>query len=226
MAKKIEKWIKFASLDGSLRGWAPASKFAAMEVPEANLIDHAGHKDEVLADNGGKEILATCPANSANVIWRTIEAPPATPESLNPDVASLKQADVPQSTTDSRFNPQTGGWKIPCEMKGNGECSESGETMKVDNHFLCPKHHSIGTNASLVIEAHIRHEDGKWVIYSHDYKKKLGTYDTKTEALHRLKSIEYWKSHKGSLVKNPEGKIFKIADVNFETNMVELEEIK
>jgi len=53
--------------------------------------------------------------------------------------------------------------------------------------------------ASLNVTAHIRHEDGKWVIYSHDYKKKLGTYDTKESATKRLREIEYFKSHKGSV---------------------------
>ncbi|MGI0060750.1 MAG: hypothetical protein ACREBJ_13380, partial [Nitrosotalea sp.] len=47
--------------------------------------------------------------------------------------------------------------------------------------------------------AHIRHEDGKWVVYSHDFKKKLGTYDTETAAKKRLREIEYFK-HKGSKV--------------------------
>ena len=55
--------------------------------------------------------------------------------------------------------------------------------------------------SSLDKSAHIRHENGKWVVYSHDYSKTLGSYPTKAEAVHRLKSIEYWKSHKGSKVR-------------------------
>ena len=42
----------------------------------------------------------------------------------------------------------------------------------------------------------IRHEGSKWVIYSKDGKKKLGTYDTETAAKKRLGQIEYFK-HKG-----------------------------
>ena len=53
--------------------------------------------------------------------------------------------------------------------------------------------------ASLDKIAHIRHENGKWVIYSHDYKKKLGEYTSKEKATKRLRQIEYFKSHKGSL---------------------------
>lgn len=52
--------------------------------------------------------------------------------------------------------------------------------------------------ASLIKQAHIRHEDGKWIVYNHDYTKKLGTYGSKEEAVKRLRQIEYFK-HQGSL---------------------------
>ncbi len=55
--------------------------------------------------------------------------------------------------------------------------------------------------ASLNVTAHIKHEDGKWVVYSHDYSKKLGTYPTKEKALKRLRQIEFWKSKKGNKVR-------------------------
>lgn len=46
-------------------------------------------------------------------------------------------------------------------------------------------------------EGIIRKEGDKWVIYSHDGKKKLGEYDSKKEAVKRLRQIEYFKQHKG-----------------------------
>jgi len=344
-----KKQVKFASLDGSLRGWAPMQKFATMDVPEANLIDHEGHKDEVLADNGGKEILVICPAGSVNVEWRTIEAPPATPESLNDIEAAgrLKVGDrvrvsegsglesgvtgtivsmwefnsnigtnergvpniegyykpvdwsreVPLKLDDGSYitmfknrvwpvNPDVtakaefpGGQCAGCgkdlptvwgetyckecsdkkglpqkkadeEMPENEQSEEDiyihderGQTIAsspahgiiakqigddwemlyadidqwmIDNNFFpsvwwVSDHGNVHKaesfyewtsnktkTASLNKDAHIRHEDGKWVIYSHDFKKKLGTYDSKEAAEKRLKQIEYFK-HEGSL---------------------------
>lgn len=66
------------------------------------------------------------------------------------------------------------------------------------------------TMASLKVQAHIRHENGKWIVYNHDFKKKLGTYDTKSEALKRLRQIEFYKnaslkpfSKKAEVLSNP-----------------------
>ena len=394
---KTKKQIKFASLDNSLRGWAPMQKFALMNVPEAHLIDHDGHKDEVLAESG-HELLVTCPANSVNVEWRTIEAPPATPESLNEIEGKIKQTrrewavrldghkivsthateeeaikaldaipsnmfvegdvvyrDIPESLNDiesakgapgSLFNAETaqsvadriktevkapfvnayvstlggpenvsvmftigadpkeswtngilqnsrygmfdldndgtieqhsGGfskWKQPNNALRKRNVKSVDQLIQVLNSFLeqvnapqtvtpnvtadkkaphteecnkandrhvgptevciCNKKEARGCDqceaamingvfchetgcpnsrkrnnpvydeedteitGSLNKEAHIRHEDGKWVIYSHDYKKKLGTYDSEAEAKKRLRQIEYFK-HQGSL---------------------------
>ena len=66
-------------------------KFAAMNVPEAKLIKHENHQDEILGESGN-ELLVTCPSGSNNVIFREITAPPATPESLNDMESSLKEA--------------------------------------------------------------------------------------------------------------------------------------
>jgi hypothetical protein len=46
------------------------------------------------------------------------------------------------------------------------------------------------------LEKHIKHEDGKWNIYSHDFSKKLGSEDSKEAAVKRLGQIEYFKTHK------------------------------
>lgn len=43
---------------------------------------------------------------------------------------------------------------------------------------------------------HIRKEGDKWVIYSKDGSKKLGTEDSEEAAKKRLQQIEYFK-HKG-----------------------------
>jgi hypothetical protein len=304
---KIKGQIKFASLDNSLRGWAPISKFAAMDVPEAHLIDHDGHKDEVLADNGGKEILVTCPANSVNVEWRTVEAPPATPESLNPDVTAApknknleyikkevagpseeeKQEEKEQEWADEIMAPHQASQKKADEEYNEPEADspeqssediyihdERGQTiasspahgiiaklstfngdwelfytqirdwMEANNFFpsvwTVSDHGNIELdtdwiahvnkhplkNASLNKNAHIRHEGDKWVIYSHDYKKKLGEYPTEAQAKHRLSQIEMFKHMKGSLVKSPEGKVYRVGTCNFETDMVNLTEIK
>ena len=57
------------------------------------------------------------------------------------------------------------------------------------------------TMASLNKVAHIRHENGKWVIYSHDYKKKLGEYSSESAAKKRLQQIEMFKHMKSSKVR-------------------------
>lgn len=177
-----KKQIKFASLDHTIRGWAPMAKFAAMNVPEAKLVPHEGHKDEVLAESG-MELLVSCPSGSNNVVWRKIEAPPATPESLNPDVASLKEAAGCDQCDATMING------VFCHETG---CPNARRERKQEEGF------DFDIEGSLNKEAHIRHEDGKWIVYNHDYKKKLGTYDTKEEALKRLRQIEYFK-HQGSL---------------------------
>jgi hypothetical protein len=41
---------------------------------------------------------------------------------------------------------------------------------------------------------HIEKEDGKYVLYSEDKTKKLGTYATKAEAEEREKQILYFKN--------------------------------
>lgn len=45
----------------------------------------------------------------------------------------------------------------------------------------------------LLLNEVIKKEGNKYVIYSHDLSKKLGEYDTKDEALKRLRQIEYFK---------------------------------
>jgi len=50
-------------------------------------------------------------------------------------------------------------------------------------------------NDTLVKVAYIKKRDGKWVILS-EKGKVLGTYDTKVEAVERLRQIEYFKNHK------------------------------
>ncbi|MBN1321239.1 MAG: hypothetical protein JXA87_10415, partial [Thermoleophilia bacterium] len=46
------------------------------------------------------------------------------------------------------------------------------------------------------VEKVIKHEGDKWVIYSQDGTKALGTYDTKKEASDRLAEIERFKKEK------------------------------
>lgn len=43
------------------------------------------------------------------------------------------------------------------------------------------------------VEKTIRHEGGKWVLYSKDGSKKLGSYDSKEGALNRERQIQYFK---------------------------------
>lgn len=42
----------------------------------------------------------------------------------------------------------------------------------------------------------IKKVKNKYVLYSHDGKKKLGTFDTKKEALEREKQINFFKRRK------------------------------
>lgn len=41
----------------------------------------------------------------------------------------------------------------------------------------------------------IRKEGNVWVIYTHDGKKKLGTFTSKDAAVKRLRQIEYFKNN-------------------------------
>lgn len=43
------------------------------------------------------------------------------------------------------------------------------------------------------LEEHIVKSDDKYKVVSKDYKKNLGTYNTKEAALKRLRQIEYFK---------------------------------
>jgi hypothetical protein len=168
-----KKQVKFASLDGSLKGWAPSKKFAAFGDIEQKMIQHGDHQDELFAE-AGNEILVACPAGSTNISFRAVEQPPATPESLNPDVtaAGPEKSHADEEVEIGYANPDV--LDSPEDFEGDIE-------------------------ASLKINSHIRHEDGKWVIYSHDYKKKLGTYDSEKAAKERLKQIETFKHMKSSL---------------------------
>ena len=42
----------------------------------------------------------------------------------------------------------------------------------------------------------IKKQNGKYIIYSKDGKKKLGEYDSRAEAVKRLRQIEYFKHRK------------------------------
>ena len=77
-------------------------------------------------------------------------------------------------------------------------CKSCGDRHLVNENGFCIKCSKATKNSSLKIQAHIRHEDGKWVVYSHDYKKKLGTYNSEKEAKHRLQQIEMFKHMKGA----------------------------
>lgn len=48
------------------------------------------------------------------------------------------------------------------------------------------------------VEKTIRHEGGKWVLYNHDGSKKLGTYDSKEEAVRGLRNAEGHKKRQGA----------------------------
>ncbi len=42
----------------------------------------------------------------------------------------------------------------------------------------------------------IKKDGDKWVLWSHDGKRKLGTYDTKEGALKRERQVQFYKTHK------------------------------
>lgn len=54
---------------------------------------------------------------------------------------------------------------------------------------------------TLIKVAYIRKRDGKWIILS-EKGKVLGTYDTKSDAVKRLRQIEFFKNHKKKASKN------------------------
>jgi len=96
---KPGKRFKFASMEHGLRGWAPMSKFA-FQVKEGEMRKHKDHIDNTYGHNG-KEILVDCPNGSGNLVWLPInellpiQAPPATPESLNPDLGAESAKECP-----------------------------------------------------------------------------------------------------------------------------------
>jgi len=59
----------------------------------------------------------------------------------------------------------------------------------------------------------IRKRNGKYVILSHDGKKTLGTYDTREEAVHRLRQIEYFKHHSSSKLAYEDAKMDLYGDL-------------
>jgi hypothetical protein len=46
------------------------------------------------------------------------------------------------------------------------------------------------------LEEHIVQDGNKWKVVSSDRTKELGTYDSKEEAVKRLRQIEYFKNKK------------------------------
>lgn len=152
---------------------------------------------------------ATCPTCGRFAVQKEALRPALPPQILN------RRQEVNASGCDQCDAAMING--VFCHETGCPNQHKEWEQEQEFGNFL---------ESSLNKIAHIRHEDGKWVVYSHDYKKKLGTYLTKAEAVHRLKSIEYWKSHKGSIIKSPDGKTYKIGTCDFDTDMVNLDEIK
>ena len=65
--------------------------------------------------------------------------------------------------------------------------------------------HCQGRNKKESIEETIRKQGNKYVIYSKDGKKKLGTYDSRKDAEKRLRQIEYFK-HKTESIEEAESK--------------------
>lgn len=96
---KTGKRLKFASMEHGLRGWAPMSKFA-FQAKESEMRKHKDHIDNTYGHNG-KEILVDCPNGSGNLVWLPInellpiQAPPATPESLNEDLGKDSAKECP-----------------------------------------------------------------------------------------------------------------------------------
>ena len=213
------KRVKFASMEQGIRGWAPLSKFAFVNK-EGEMRKHKDHIDNTFGHNG-KEILVDCPNGSGNMTWLPmgellpITPPPATPESLN-DLESEKQCPDCHGTFE-------GAEGETCPTCGRFAVQKTALKPALPPQILNRRNE---VNASIEKQAHIRHEDGKWIVYNHDYKKKLGTYPTKAEAVKRLRQVEWFRDHKGALVKGVDGKTYKISSCNFDTNMVNLDEIQ
>lgn len=67
---------------------------------------------------------------------------------------------------------------------------------------------SSNVTATSVAEV-IRHEDGKWVLYSHDGSKKLGEFETKEEAEKRERQIQFFKHQE---VRSRHQEMFSVLD--------------
>lgn len=91
-----------------------------------------------------------------------------------------------------------------CGNCGKPGATEVSKTVKGGHKVFCDGKcmdqfmQKMNRGASLSVESHIKHENGKWVVYNHDYTKQLGHYPSKEEAVTRLRQIEYFK-HKGSI---------------------------
>jgi len=125
---KSGKRVKFASMDKGVRGWAPVSKFAFV-AKQGEMRKHNDHIDNTFGHNG-KEILVDCPNGSGNMVWLPInallpiEAPPATPESLNDLEGSSKQSTKPS---------------LPPYKGDTRSCSRCGVNfLDTDNLSKCP----------------------------------------------------------------------------------------
>lgn len=173
-----KKQVKFASLDNSLRGWAPSKKFSAFGDVEQKMIPHGDHQDEIFAE-AGNEILVACPAGSTNISFRPVEAPPATPEALNPDVTASAAPRPPET-------------KEKCKQCGVG--LDRDEAVK----GLCEDCEYLAKEGSLNIEARVVKRDDGWHVLSEKGKNLGGPYKSKEQAQKRLRQVEYFK-HKGSL---------------------------
>ena len=148
------------------------------------LIPHVDHQDELLSE-AGNEVLVTCPANSTNVIFRTVEQPPSTPESLNPDVASLKEARGCDQCNAAMING------VFCHETGCPNARKEREQEELEDMEF---------ESSLNKEAIIVEEDGKFCVRSPKNKKwNGGCYPTRAAAEKRLKEVEVFKHMKSSL---------------------------
>jgi hypothetical protein len=61
----------------------------------------------------------------------------------------------------------------------------------------------------------VKHENGKWVVYSETTHRRLGTYNTKEEAVKRLRQVEYFKAH-------PKAKSEDLTMINRQNIMLEI----
>jgi len=81
--------------------------------------------------------------------------------------------------------------------KFNGKVYQGAWKDLVPDHLaLLSKGHTGACSREMgcgVRAAMIKHEGEKWVLYSHDGKKKLSTHDSETEAKKREKQIQYFK---------------------------------